>query len=97
MWDEDIDRPEIPLTDNMIAQFKVYNSSKKQRKDVENLINALNDRENLALVALAETTAENDDIEAMMGVQTTVLNRVKSKGVKLPQYCCKTRFYRGNR
>ena len=83
---EDIDRPEIPLTDNMIAQFKVYNSSKKQREDVENLINALNDRENLALVALAETTAENDDIEAMMGVQTTVLNRVKSKGVKLPKY-----------
>ena len=83
---EDIDRPEIPLTDNMIAQFKVYNSSKKQREDVENLINALNDRENLALVALAETTAETDDIEAMMGVQTTVLNRVKSKGVKLPKY-----------
>ena len=83
---DDIDRPEIPLTDNMIAQFKVYNSSKKRRKDVENLINALNDRENLALVALAETTAENDDIEAMMGVQTTVLNRVKSKGVKLPKY-----------
>jgi hypothetical protein len=83
---EDIDRPEIPLTDNMIAQFKVYNSSKKQRKDVENLIDALNDRENLALVALAETTAENDDIEAMMGVQTTVLNRIKSKGVKLPKY-----------
>lgn len=83
---EDIDRPEIPLTDNMIAQFKVYNSSKKQREDVENLINALDDRENLALVALAETTAENDDIKAMMGVQTTVLNRVKSKGVKLPKY-----------
>ena len=83
---EDIDRPEIPLTDNMIAQFKVYDSSKKQREDVENLINALNDRENLALVALAETTAENDDIEAMMGVQTTVLNRAKSTGVKLPKY-----------
>ena len=83
---EDIDRPEIPLTDNMIAQFKVYNSSKKQRKDVENLINALDDRENLALVALAETTAETDDIEAMMGVQTTVINRVKSKAVKPEKY-----------
>lgn len=83
---EDIDRPEIPLTDNMIAQFKVYNNSKKQRKDVENLINALDDRENLALVALAETTAETDDIEAMMGVQTTVINRVKSKAVKPEKY-----------
>ena len=83
---EDIDRPEIPLTDNMIAQFEVYNNSKKQRKDVENLINALDDRENLALVALAETTAETDDIEAMMGVQTTVLNRVKSQAVKPEKY-----------
>ena len=83
---EDIDRPEIPLTDNMIAQFEVYNNSKKQRKDVENLINALDDRENLALVALAETTAETDDIEAMMGVQTTVINRVKSKAVKPEKY-----------
>ena len=83
---EDIDRPEIPLTDNMIAQFEVYNNSKKQRKDVENLINALNDRENLALVALAETTAETDDVEAMMGVQTTVLNRVRSQAVKPEKY-----------
>jgi len=80
---EGIDRPEIPLTDNMIAQFKVYNSSKKQRKDVENLINALNDRENLALLALAETTAEKATIEAMMGVQQTSLNRIKSTGVKV--------------
>jgi len=80
---KNIPRPEIPLTDNMITAFKTYNTSKKQRPDVNNLIDSLNDRENLALLALAETTAEKATMEAMMGVQQTSLNRIKSTGVKV--------------
>jgi hypothetical protein len=80
---KNIPRPQIPLTDNMISAFKTYNASKQQRPDVNNLIDSLNDRENLALLALAETTAEKATIEAMMGVQQTSLNRIKSTGVKV--------------
>ena len=74
---------ELPLTkidldDSTKTKFNTFLKSRRQRADVENLIDSMDDRERLAVLALAETTADTDPIESMMGVGQTAINRAKS-------------------
>ncbi len=68
----------IRLPKSTEKKFKTYLASRQQRGDVERLIDSLDDRERLAVLALVETTAAKDPLESLMGVGQTVINRANS-------------------
>ena len=68
----------ISIDDNTRKVFKTFLKSKKQRADVENLIDSLDDRGRLFVLGLVETTASKDSIESMTGVMQTAVNRANT-------------------
>lgn len=68
----------IPIDDNTRKVFKTFLKSKRQRADVENLIDSLDDRGRLFVLGLVETTASKDSIESMTGVMQTAVNRANT-------------------
>ena len=68
----------IPIDDNTRKVFKTFLKSKRQRGDVENLIDSLDDRGRLFVLGLVETTASKDSIESMTGVMQTAVNRANT-------------------
>lgn len=68
----------IPIDDNTRKVFKTFLKSKRQRGDVENLIDNLDDRGRLFVLGLVETTASTDSIESMTGVMQTAVNRANT-------------------
>jgi len=68
----------IRLEKSTLKKFKAFLGSPKRREDVERLVDNMDDRERLAVLALVETTAAEDSIESMMGVGQTAINRAKS-------------------
>lgn len=68
----------IKLDNSTKTKFNTFLKSRRQRADVEKLIDSMDDRERLAVLALAETTAATDPVESMMGVGQTAINRARS-------------------
>ena len=68
----------VPIDDNTRKVFKTFLKSKRQRGDVENLIDNLDDRGRLFVLGLVETTASTDSIESMTGVMQTAVNRANT-------------------
>jgi len=68
----------IELSDATKNKFNTFLKSRRQRADVERLIDNMDDRERLAVLALAETTAATDSVESMMGVGQTAINRART-------------------
>lgn len=59
-------------------KFKKFLNSKKSRGSVEKFIDSMTDVERLAVLGLAETTANKDSVESMMAVGQVALNRAAS-------------------
>ena len=68
----------VELSDSTRNKFNTFLKSRRQRSDVERLIDSMDDRERLAVLALVETTAATDPVESMMGVGQTAINRAKT-------------------
>tara|TARA_B100000963_G_scaffold105356_1_gene91330 strand:- start:13055 stop:15379 length:2325 start_codon:yes stop_codon:yes gene_type:complete len=68
----------IPIDDSTRKVFKTFLKSKRQRGDVENLIDSLDDRGRLFVLGLVETTASTDSVESMTGVMQTAVNRANT-------------------
>lgn len=68
----------VELSDSTRNKFNTFLKSRRQRADVERLIDNMDDRERLAVLALAETTAATDSVESMMGVGQTAINRART-------------------
>ena len=68
----------IELSDVTKNKFNIFLKSRRKRADVEKLIDNMDDRERLAVLALAETTASKDPVESMMGVGQTAINRART-------------------
>jgi hypothetical protein len=66
------------LDDANRKEFKTFLSSKRQRGDVEKLIDNMDDRGRLFLLGLVETTASTDSLESMTGVMQTAINRANT-------------------
>ena len=66
------------LDDATRKEFKTFLSSKRQRGDVEKLIDNMDDRGRLFLLGLVETTASTDSLESMTGVMQTAINRANT-------------------
>jgi len=76
---EDIPMEEsIALNDSTRQKFSTFLKSRRQRGDVEKLIDSLDDRERLFVLGLVETTAAKDSVDSMMGVMQTAINRANT-------------------
>ena len=76
---EDIPMEEsIVLDDSTRQKFSTFLKSRRQRGDVEKLIDSLDDRERLFVLGLVETTAAKDSVDSMMGVMQTAINRANT-------------------
>ena len=76
---EDIPMEEsIALNDSTRQKFSTFLKSRRQRGDVEKLIDNLDDRERLFVLGLVETTAAKDSVDSMMGVMQTAINRANT-------------------
>jgi len=76
---EDIPMQEsIALDDSTRQKFSTFLKSRRQRGDVEKLIDSLDDRERLFVLGLVETTAAKDSVDSMMGVMQTAINRANT-------------------
>ncbi len=76
---EDIPMDEsIALDASTRQKFNTFLKSRKQRGDVEKLIDKLDDRERLFVLGLVETTAAKDSVDSMMGVMQTAINRANT-------------------
>ena len=61
-----------------MQQFKAFTEKRRQRGDVERLIDSLDDRSALALAILTETIASRDTLESMEAVGQVIVNRANT-------------------
>lgn len=69
---------EAQVSADTMQQFKAFTKKRRQRGDVERLIDGLDDRSALALAILTETIASKDTLESMEAVGQVIVNRANT-------------------